>query len=284
MFAAYVEVLRGLCHDEQAWQRSAPVLVSDADLAERREVNATAAPLPTGLLHEPFLRRAALAPERTAVIAADRTLTYGELDAHTDRLSNWLRGRGAGPGSLVGIVMEKGWEQVAATIGVLKSGAAYVPIDAAVPPERLRLLTEKAGITLVLTQSGVARRVEWPERTARLDVDGPEAEALDARPLGPSGARPGDVAYVIFTSGSTGTPKGVMIEHTGALNTVLDVNERFGVTEEDRVLALSSLNFDLSVYDVFGILAAGGAVVLPEPEAHREPGRWASSCPSRDGP
>ncbi|MGW0854214.1 hybrid non-ribosomal peptide synthetase/type I polyketide synthase [Streptomyces sp. NPDC002690] len=275
MFAAYVEVLHGLCHDERAWQGPAPVLVPDADLATRREVNATGAPLPTGLLHEPFLRHAALHPERTAVIAVNRTLTYGELDTHTERLGNWLRGQGAGPGSLVGIVMEKGWEQVAAVIGALKSGAAYVPIDAAVPAERLRLLMETAGITLVLTQSGVAERVEWPDHTVRLNVDGPEAEALDARPQGPSGACPEDLAYVIFTSGSTGTPKGVMIEHTGALNTVLDVNDRFGVTEEDRVLALSALNFDLSVYDVFGILAAGGAVVLPEPEAHREPGRWA---------
>ncbi|WP_103543533.1 hybrid non-ribosomal peptide synthetase/type I polyketide synthase [Streptomyces sp. SM1] len=275
MFAAYVDVLRGLCHDEQAWQRPAPVLVPDTDLALRRDVNATSAPLPAGLLHEPFTERAAAHPERTAVIAADRTLTYGDLDAHTDRLGNWLRGQGAGPGSFVGIVMEKGWEQVAATIGVLKSGAAYVPIDAAVPPERLRLLLEKAGIALVLTQSRVAERLEWPDGTVRLSVDGPEAKALDARRCEPSTTRPDDLAYVIFTSGSTGTPKGVMIEHTGALNTVLDINERFGITEEDRVLALSALNFDLSVYDVFGVLAAGGAIVLPEPEAHREPARWA---------
>ncbi|WP_180686107.1 non-ribosomal peptide synthetase/type I polyketide synthase [Streptomyces gossypiisoli] len=275
MFAAYVDVLRGLCHDPQAWQRPAPVLVPDADLAVRRAVNATAAPLPAGLLHEPFTERAAAHPDRTAVIAAERTLTYGELDARTNRLGRWLRDHGAQPGTLVGIVMEKGWEQVAATVGVLKSGAAYVPIDAAVPAERLRLLLEKAGITLVLTQHRVEERIAWPAGAVRLSVDGPGAEALDATPLTPSPARPDDLAYVIFTSGSTGTPKGVMIEHTGALNTCLDINERFGITEDDRVLALSALNFDLSVYDVFGVLAAGGAIVLPEPGAHREPARWA---------
>lgn len=275
MFAAYVDLLRGLCHDPQAWHRPAPVLVPDADLAVRREVNASAAPLAAGLLHEPFTERAAAHPDRTAVIAADRTLTYGELDAHTNRLGRWLREHGALPGSLVGVVMEKGWEQVAATIGVLKSGAAYVPIDATVPSERLRLLMEKAGISLVLTQARVEERIAWPDGTVRLSVDGTTAEALDAAPLTPSPACPDDLAYVIFTSGSTGTPKGVMIEHTGALNTCLDINERFGITEDDRVLALSALNFDLSVYDVFGILAAGGAIVLPEPGAQREPARWA---------
>ncbi|MCI3150428.1 amino acid adenylation domain-containing protein [Streptomyces sp. GB4-14] len=282
MFASYVDLLRGLCHDPQAWQRPSPVLMPDVDLAVRREVNATAAPLPTGLLHEPFTERATAHPDRTAAIAADRTLTYGELDAHTNRLGRWLREHGALPGSLVGVVMEKGWEQVAATIGVLKSGAAYVPIDATVPAERLRLLMEKAGISLVLTQGRVEKRIAWPDDTIRLSVDGPGAEALDAAPLTPSPACPDDLAYVIFTSGSTGTPKGVMIEHTGALNTCLDINERFGITEDDRVLALSALNFDLSVYDIFGVLAAGGAIVLPEPGDQREPARWAQLVTEHD--
>ncbi|MGW5446791.1 hybrid non-ribosomal peptide synthetase/type I polyketide synthase [Streptomyces asiaticus] len=274
MFAAYVDVLRGLCHEDGAWQRPAPVLAPDADLAVRQATNATDAPLPAGLLHEPFSDQAAAHPEWTAVIAPGRTLTYGQLDAHTNRLGRWLTSRGAGPGTSVGIVMDKGWEQVAATIGVLKSGAAYVPIDAAVPEERLRLLVEKAGISLVLTQAEVEARTAWPDGTVRLSVDGPEAEALDAAGIEPAGAAPHDLAYIIFTSGSTGTPKGVMIPHSGALNTVLDINERFGITENDRVLALSALHFDLSVYDVFGVLAAGGAIVLPEPGAHREPARW----------
>ncbi|WP_330301262.1 non-ribosomal peptide synthetase/type I polyketide synthase [Streptomyces sp. NBC_00503] len=275
MFDAYLDVLRGLCHEEDAWRRPAHALAPAAELDVRRSANATAGPLPTGLLHEPFAAQAAAHPERVAVIAPGRELTYGELDGHTDRLGRWLLEAGAGPGTFVGIVMEKGWEQVAATIGVLKSGAAYVPIDANVPAERLRLLLEKSGIRLVLTQSRVEADTSWPEGTVRLSVDGPGALAVPAGALPASAARPDDLAYVIFTSGSTGQPKGVMIEHTGALNTCLDINERFGITHEDRVLALSALNFDLSVYDVFGVLAAGGAIVLPAPDAHREPGRWA---------
>ncbi|HEU4538637.1 MAG TPA: amino acid adenylation domain-containing protein, partial [Polyangiaceae bacterium] len=103
-----------------------------------------------------------------------------------------------------------------------------------------------------------------------------DAEAIAARPSErlDAVATPGDLAYVIYTSGSTGTPKGVAIEHASAVNTLLDINQRFGVGERDRVLALSSLSFDLSVYDLFGLLAAGGAVVLPNPEDAREPRHW----------
>lgn len=275
MFTAYVGVLNELCDDENAWGRPSPVLAPETDLRMREAANATAAPVPEGLLHDGFVARAGERPDRPAVIAPGRTLTYGELDGLSNRLDRWLRERGAGSGTLVAIVMDKGWEQIAACFGVLKSGAAYVPIDAGVPPERLRLLLAGAGVSLVLTQSWVHEATAWPEGTAVLSVDGPDTEAHGTEPLPPAGTTPDELAYVIYTSGSTGQPKGVMIEHGSAVNTVHDVNDRFGVTADDRVLALSALNFDLSVYDVFGLLGAGGAVVLPEPSAHREPARWA---------
>nr|WP_194238606.1 non-ribosomal peptide synthetase/type I polyketide synthase [Streptomyces spongiae] len=274
MFAAYVDVLRELCEAEGSWQRPAPLLTPAAELATRQAVNATASPMPDELLHQGFVSRAASTPQRTAVIAPERTLTYGDLDRVSNRLGHWLRAREAGRGTLVAIVMEKGWEQVAAALAVLKSGAAYVPIDADVPPERLRLLLDSAGVRHALTQSRVETRSQWPDDIAVLSVDGPDADALPDEPLASLGTAPDDLAYVIYTSGSTGVPKGVMIEHSGAVNTIHDINERFAVTENDRVLALSALNFDLSVYDVFGMLSAGGAIVIPEPHAHREPERW----------
>jgi len=275
MFAAYGEVLRELCDDAQAWRRPTPVLVPDADLDERESANATGAPVSRGLLHDGLVARAAAEPERVAIVAADRTLTYGEVDRASNRVARWLDAHGGGRGTLVAIVMEKGWEQVVAATAVLKAGAAYVPIDAGVPAERLALLLESAGVAAVLTQSGVDATIRWPQDTVRLSVDGPAADAEADSPLAPAGTRPDDLAYVIYTSGSTGMPKGVEIEHGAAMNTIDDLNSRFVVTPDDRVLALSALNFDLSVYDVFGILAAGGAVVLPEPGAHREPQRWA---------
>ncbi|MCX4984424.1 non-ribosomal peptide synthetase/type I polyketide synthase [Streptomyces sp. NBC_00572] len=276
MFAAYQGTLRDLSRDPEAWQRPRPALVPAADLDVRDEANATDGPVPEGLLHDAVLARAAATPDAPAVISRALTLTYGELDRRSHQVGQRLRAQGAGPGDLVAIVMDKGWEQVVAALGILRAGAAYVPIDARVPAERLHVLLESAGIGRVVTQPWVDDTADWPQGVARTvvraDDEGGEGEA---EPLGPSGAKATDLAYVIFTSGSTGLPKGVMIEHGAALNTVVDVNERYGVTAADRALGLSAMHFDLSVYDVFGLLSVGGALVLPEPSAHREPARWA---------
>ncbi|MER5541613.1 amino acid adenylation domain-containing protein [Streptomyces sp. NPDC002589] len=273
MWDAYLDLVRDLC-GEGAWRRPPSVLAPVADLEIRKAVNATDAPAPFELLHDAFLRQAATRPDAPAVITADRTLSYGEVNRRSDRIARWLIDRGAGPGVLVGIVMDKSWEQVVAALGILKTGAAYVPVDAAMPGRRLRMITETAGIELVLTRSTVADGLDLSEGTRSLHVDTEPEDTGASEPLPPSPARPDDLAYVIFTSGSTGIPKGVMIEHTGAVNTIQDINDRYGVTARDRVLALSALNFDLSVYDVFGLLGAGGAVVLPDASAQREPAAW----------
>ncbi|MET9953375.1 amino acid adenylation domain-containing protein [Streptomyces sp. NPDC006339] len=296
MFAGYLRLLHDLCRDPAAWQRPRPVLTPAADLEVRAAANATDGPLPEGLLHDAVLARAADTPDAPAVISQALTLTYGELERRSRRVGHALRAQGAGPGDLVAIVMDKGWEQVVAALGILRAGAAYVPIDARVPAERLHVLLDSAGISRVVTQPWVEDTADWPQGVARTVVgtddqamaddqavagDQVTADTSDApggeedEPLGPSGATPTDLAYVIFTSGSTGLPKGVMIEHGAALNTVVDVNERYRVTAADRALGLSAMHFDLSVYDVFGLLSVGGALVLPEPAAHREPARWA---------
>ncbi|MFG2551509.1 amino acid adenylation domain-containing protein [Streptomyces sp. NPDC048581] len=275
MHAAYVSLLNELAASPAAWHGPIAPLLGQPDLAVRHRVNATAGPRPEGLLHAGFLAGAAERPERVAVITPDRSLTYGELDTLSNRIGHWLLDRGTTPEQLIGVVMHKGWEQVAGALGILKAGAAYVPIDASVPAERLRTLCETSGVTLALTQPGGPADESWPEGVERLVIDDETLAALSDAPTPPSPADPGDLAYVIFTSGSTGTPKGVMIEHRAAGNTIADVNDRFAVTDRDRVLALSAFNFDLSVYDVFGMLAAGGAIVLPEPDAAHEPSRWA---------
>ncbi|MFD9970776.1 amino acid adenylation domain-containing protein [Streptomyces sp. NPDC059011] len=228
------------------------------------------------LLHLAFLERAAATPEAVAVIAADRTLTYAELAEESALLAALLAARGTARESLVAVVMEKGWEQVVACLGTLRAGAAYVPVDPHWPARRLADVLGSAGITEALTQPGLADAVDWPEGVAVTVVAPPAAEA-PARPAPGAPAvdtAPGDLAYVIYTSGSTGVPKGVMIEHGPAVNTVRDVNRELGCTASDRVLALSALNFDLSVYDIFGPLSAGGAVVLPAPDDTREPDAW----------
>jgi len=146
------------------------------------------------------------------------------------------------------VVMQKGWEQIVAVLGILKSGAAYLPVDASMPAERLHYLLEFGEARIAVTQVCQDAAIDWPADTIRIRVSDDELAAAATTAVA-SPATLEDIAYVIFTSGSTGQPKGVVIDHRGAVNTCIDINQRFNVTPRDRVLALSSLSFDLSVYD-----------------------------------
>ncbi|SDL60726.1 non-ribosomal peptide synthetase [Nonomuraea jiangxiensis] len=266
MFGALHGLLLDLAASDAAWESASPVGLPAAQAERRERANDTAAPRPAGLLHEPVVAQAAATPDAPAVIAADRTLTYGELLARATAVAEHLAGATDAP---VAIVMAKGWEQVAAVLGTLLAGAAYLPVDLGQPAARRERILADAGVSTVLTQSWIGER---PPGVRRIDVDTlPPSTA----PAPESPARPGDLAYVIYTSGSTGDPKGVMISHEAALNTVADINRRFSVTVADRVLGLASLGFDLSVYDIFGPLAVGGALALPDPAGRSDPASWA---------
>jgi pyochelin synthetase len=275
MFGAYCAFLRRLALDDAAWRETKADLLPSAQVMQRAVVNDTAGPPPRGLLHGPFLEQVRKGPHHTAIATWERRLTYEDVHRHARHLAKRLRQLGAGKDRLVAVVMEKGWEQVVGAIAVLMAGGAYLPVDPDLPQKRRWLLLRRAEVQIVLTQPCVAERLEWPPGVQRLSVEwqDPGQEDQIEEPLPPLG-RENDLAYVIFTSGSTGEPKGVMIEHRSALNTVLDINERFGVSADDRILALSSLSFDLSVYDIFGALAAGATIVLPHPTSSREPRDW----------
>ncbi|MEM7354625.1 MAG: amino acid adenylation domain-containing protein [Acidobacteriota bacterium] len=274
MFEIYRTRLEQLAEGEDAWT-GLGAQAPPEQLARRREINATEAPVSSEYLHTLFRHQADQHPEQPAVLCAGRTLTYGELRTRSSHLARQLRDLGAAPNQLVAMVMHKGWQQIVAALAILESGAAYLPIDAALPRERRSYLLDHGQVDIALVQPELDHADELPERVARLVVaDEPPAEPVEALDTPPP-QRLDDLAYVIYTSGSTGQPKGVMIDHRGAVNTVLDINRRFEVTASDRMLAISSMSFDLSVYDVFGLLAAGGAIVVPEPEALREPARWA---------
>ena len=277
MFEAWKALLGRLADDAGAWAEASPVRIPAAQLARRDAANDTATPWEPALLHQPFEAVAARDPEAVAVLAGDVSLTYGELAARAREVGHALRGRGVRPGELVAVVMHKGWEQIVAVLGVLMSGAAYLPISPSLPPARVRALLEVGRVRVGLTAADVDVSA-WPIGVQRLEIL--YSPVKDVPPLAPVQSID-DLAYTIFTSGSTGHPKGVMIAHRGALNTCLDINRRFGIGPSDRVLALSSLSFDLSVWDVFGVLAAGGAIVLPEPTADRDPARWAELIATR---
>ena len=273
MFEAYRELLEQLSTDDLAWQAAETVKLPARQVSMRKSANDTDSPLPEGLLHTPFARQARINADASAVIAPDRTLTYRELFEESNRVGRWLRDAGAIKGQPVAVVMEKGWEQIVAVMGILASGAPYMPIDPEAPAQRLRLLLERGDVRLALTQSRLESRLEWPQGLKLLQVDTCDLGGFDDGPLEPAQS-PDDLSYVLFTSGSTGSPKGVMLDHRGPLNTISYFNQRFAVGSDDRALALSALNFDLSVYDVFGVLAAGGALVMPDPSRFKDPAHW----------
>ncbi len=181
-FQAYVDRLEQLAADPAAWDAPAEAVTPAQQLAVRAAANATAAPVREELLHQPFLDRLAEDASRIAVVSARRTLTYGELDRMSERVAAWLQREGARPGRLVAIAMEKGWEQVVAAVAVLKSGGAYVPVDAGLPRERLHHVIGHAEADCVLTQSHLEESIEWPDGVRRLPVEQERRAARSDQP------------------------------------------------------------------------------------------------------
>lgn len=272
MFVAYSRLLKLLAADEAAWKRPVSIELPEAQKQRRIEANNTRDDLPEGLLHTFFRRMAAQRPEAPAITTSERSMSYGELDRRARRIAHKLLQNGALPNTLVAVVMSKGWEQVAAVLGVLYAGAAYLPISADFPEQRVLYLLENAEARLILIQPGLRDKFTWPEDSHVFGVENAD-DGLET-PVCPTVQTPDDLAYVIYTSGSTGLPKGVMIDHRGAVNTVLDINSRFDVCDGDKVFALSGLNFDLSVYDIFGALSAGATLVIPDAGRGKDPSHW----------
>ena len=273
MLAAYVDLLERLADDEALWQEKDVVVLSAGQLEKRRAYNSTDAEVSPEFMHTLFAAAARRYPENVAVKAPGMTLTYKQLAARAASVSAVLDGR-VKPGELVAVVMEKGWEQAVAVLGIQFAGAAYLPLDPGMPRQRMEFILRDAGVRFVFTQSRLIPDLDW--------MDGITVTAVDEQPEGDGDAlldrkpvqEQTDLAYVIYTSGSTGTPKGVMISHKAAVNTIVDIDSRFHIGPEDRTIALANLGFDLSVWDIFGTLAAGGTVVFPEASLLKEPGHW----------
>ncbi|WP_020588915.1 hybrid non-ribosomal peptide synthetase/type I polyketide synthase [Desulfobacter curvatus] len=270
MFESYCRLINHLA-DEKNFQQKLPLL-PETQIKTRKTVNYTDAPISEERLHTLFYKQACQQPEHVAIITPKLIMSYDELANRSQAVGEILQAEGSLPNTLVGVVMEKGWEQVVAVLGTLYSGAAYLPIEPSLPRERIHHLLENGDVNLVLTQSWLENEIDWPEGIKRFSVDQVSFSGRRKRfiPL----QTIDDLAYVIYTSGSTGLPKGVMIDHKGAVNTILDINERFSIGPQDKVLALAELNFDLSVYDIFGSLAAGGAIVIPSPDEKKDPAHW----------
>ncbi len=273
MFGAYVELVEALATSEPAWSQAPSRGAALQSRPLQADANETDGPIPTELLHSGLSTWAHRTPEALAVITPARRLSYAQLDTAAHRIAKGLCDLGVGPGDLVPIVMDKGWQQVATCFGILRTGAAYLPIDASVPRERLQLLLKESRAETVVISSGEDGSSAIPSEYKILVVGELDWEGA-VEPFVSPDISPDALAYVIFTSGSTGVPKGVMIEHHAALNTCVDINDRFSVCASDRVFGISALSFDLSVWDVFGAMAAGATLVLPGKTDGRDPSQW----------
>jgi amino acid adenylation domain-containing protein len=212
-------------------------------------------------IHSLFERQVAATPDAVAVLAGDVSLTYRELDTRANRLAHHLRGLGVGPEVRVGLCVERTAELLVAVLGILKAGGAYVPLDPAYPRQRLAFMLEDAKPRVLVGQRHLLDSLP-PAEAARVALDDAHTLTAMSTEAPVSGVTPDHLAYVLFTSGSTGRPKGVALEHRSAVAFLRWTARVFPAETLAGVLASTSLNFDLSVFELFAPLTRGGAVVM----------------------
>ncbi|MFI6171260.1 amino acid adenylation domain-containing protein [Nocardia sp. NPDC051052] len=273
MFASYTHAIDRLGAGAAGWDAEAAVRLPVSQASVRAAVNATDGPVSGRVLHEGFFEHAETTPDAAAVLwrfdGADDGWTYRELAAQALAVAGALWDNGVRLGQTVAVQLPKGPDQILAVLGVLAAGAAYVPIGFDQPVGRRAEILRTGDVVAALTVDGAdmgdAEVLCVPLSAARRHPN----------PLpGPVLPDPTAIAYVLFTSGSTGVPKGVDVPHSGAMNTIDAVNIWFEVGARDRVLGLSALEFDASVYDMFGMFSVGGAVVALTAEQRAEATTW----------
>lgn len=205
-------------------------------------------------LHEMCTEQAGKTPENIAVICKGNTINYEELDKRSNRIAHYLRKNSIGKNNYIGVYAIRCIETIINILGILKAGAAYIPIDAAYPKERIDYIMSSSGCSLLLSPGFYEENhiSEYPDDYIE------NINTLE------------DTAYIIYTSGSTGEPKGVVITHGAVTNTILDINQKFNVDDKDVFIGISSMCFDLSVYDMFGSLSTGASLVVIQDQRDME--------------
>lgn len=233
-------------------------------------------------IHDLFSLRAPQQGGSVAVIGGGEELTYAELERRSNQLAHHLRSKGVGPGNIIGLCMDRCASLLVGIFGILKAGAAYLPIDPVFPDERISYMLEDAGARMVVTRQSLAARL-LPHGAEAICLDmNDEFERESSQPVAVFGSSDG-LAYLMYTSGSTGKPKGVMVTHRGVVNFFHAMDERISCTPQDTLLALTAISFDISVLELLWTLTRGAKVVLADPlsiAAQSVPAR--SSTPDLD--
>lgn len=262
----YQHLLSAIAANPEAEVIELPLLSDD----ERKEIlqtwNATAADYPGDqCYHQLFEAQVRQTPDAVAVIAGKTKLSYAELDRKANQLANYLRAHGAGPEKLIGVFLARTADMVIALLGIMKAGAAYVPLDPAFPKDRLEYMAGDAQLSHLLTQDALRDLIATEAQTICLDSDWP---AIASHSTSPPEARVSarNLAYVIYTSGSTGRPKGVQIEHQALVNFLYSMKEQPGITPNDVLVSVTTLSFDIAALEIYLPLMVGAKLVLASRE------------------
>ena len=275
-------VLESVVEDPSRRLSELPVLTEAELRRELVEWNDTAADFPQVCVHEAFEAQVARTPDGVAAELDGETVTYAEMNADANRIARRLRDLGVGRESLVGVSMAPSPRRLAVLLGIMKAGGGYVPLDPALPDDRLSYMIEDTAMPVVVADAtGESGLPDSGATVVAVDREWDAIAALDPGDLGHEVAT-SDVAYVIYTSGSTGRPKGVMVEHRQVVNHAAGMIEHWGVGTGDRVLQFASLNFDVSVMDMFMTLLSGARAVVAPTETLLSPPRLAQLMRDRE--
>ncbi|MDQ0008003.1 amino acid adenylation domain-containing protein [Luteibacter jiangsuensis] len=271
---AYATLLRHAALDPTEAAVALPI-VSDAVYRELAALQPAPTPFPElRLAHEFFEQQVDRAPERAAVRHADRSLSYAALESRANRIGNALRARGIGHGALVGLSLARGLDMVAAVLGVLKSGAGYVPLDPTFPADRLAFMAEDASLAALVVDDDTPLAFEFDAARVIALNSGEIVDASFERPeRNRRAATPDSVAYVIFTSGSTGRPKGVRVPHRAAANFLTSMQRVPGIAPDDRLVAVTTLSFDIAFMELMLPLTSGAEIVVAGRDDVRDGGQ-----------
>lgn len=258
--ASYEELIEGVLLDAECRLEALPVIAEEEKQKLLVEWNSTEREYPRNQpVHEFVTGIAHLHPDKIAVRCGERTLTYGELERDATNLAAHLQALGVKSGDLVGLCVERSPEMVSALLGILKSGAAYVPMDPLFPAERLGFMVEDARMPVLVTQQSLLDRLP-PHQARTVLLDKPPGKAPASFVPSPAGGE--HPAYVIFTSGSTGRPKGVRIPHRALVNFLSSMRREPGIKPDDVLLSVTTLSFDISGLEIFLPLTTGATVVV----------------------